>query len=112
MAIFLTWTAFLVDGNLLTNLMSIGASSIATGTPPPPPAIAGGLNAHGLFEGAPDPNYFRTFVHWHVMSPVIAGDASMTRSDIILGDSITFNQTLFDQVCILCRIMYFISYSR
>jgi unspecific peroxygenase len=51
MAVFVTWAAFLVDGNHLTNLMSIGEKSKMTGRDPPPPAIVGGLNAHGVFEG-------------------------------------------------------------
>lgn len=50
-AILVTWGAFLVDGNLLTNLMSIGAKSKGTGLNPPAPAIVGGLNTHGVFEG-------------------------------------------------------------
>ena len=52
-AVFVTWGAFLVDGNLLTNLMSIGAKSNDTGPEPPSPAIVGGLNTHGVFEGMP-----------------------------------------------------------
>lgn len=50
-ATFLTWAAFLVNGNHLTNLMSIGAKSNGTGVDPPSPAVVGGLNTHGLFEG-------------------------------------------------------------
>jgi hypothetical protein len=52
LATFVTWGAFLVDGNHLTNLMSIGEKSNATGTDPAPPAIVGGLNTHKVFEGA------------------------------------------------------------
>jgi hypothetical protein len=55
LAVLVTWGAFLVDGNHLTNLMSIGEKSTATGPAPPPPAIVGGLNTHTVFEGAPDP---------------------------------------------------------
>ena len=51
LAVFVTWGAFLVDGNPLTNLMSIGEKSSATGTDPPAPAIVGGLNTHAVFEG-------------------------------------------------------------
>lgn len=51
LAVFVAWGAFLVDGNHLTNLMSIGEKSNGTGTDPPPPAIVGGLNTHKVFEG-------------------------------------------------------------
>lgn len=51
LAVFVTWGAFLVDGNQLTNLMSIGPKSNSTGEDPPAPAIVGGLNTHGVFEG-------------------------------------------------------------
>ena len=51
LAVFVTWGAFVVDGNQLTNLMSIGEKSSITGTDPPPPAIVGGLNTHKVFEG-------------------------------------------------------------
>lgn len=50
-AVFVTWGALLVDGNLLTNLMSLGPKSNQTGPDPPAPAIVGGLNAHAVFEG-------------------------------------------------------------
>lgn len=53
-AVFITWGAFLVDGNLLTNLMSLGPKSDSTGPDPPSPAIVGGLNTHGVFEGMSD----------------------------------------------------------
>ncbi|EJD46377.1 heme-thiolate peroxidase [Auricularia subglabra TFB-10046 SS5] len=78
-AIFVTYAAFLVNGNQLTNLMSIGSScglSSLTGPAPPLPALAGGLNVHGTFEG----------------------DASLSRSDDFLGDNHNFNATLFDQI--------------
>lgn len=48
---FVTWAAFLVDGNLLTNLVSLGPKSNETGPDPPAPAIVGGMNTHGVFEG-------------------------------------------------------------
>ena len=51
-AVFVTYTAFLVDGNPLTNLMSIGGKTCLTGPDPPPPAIVGGLDTHAVFEGA------------------------------------------------------------
>ena len=54
LAVFVTWGAFLVDGNHLTNWMSIGQKSAATGPDPPEPAIVGGLDTHKVFEGAQD----------------------------------------------------------
>ena len=59
LAIFLAWGAFLVDGNHLTNLVSIGHKTARTGHFPPPPAIVGGLNTHGVFEG--ECKHLRTF---------------------------------------------------
>ena len=52
LAIFLVYNALLVDGNVLTNLLSIGGLTPLTGTPPPAPAIAAGIDHHGTFEGA------------------------------------------------------------
>ncbi|KAG2011105.1 hypothetical protein CC2G_011255 [Coprinopsis cinerea AmutBmut pab1-1] len=74
-ATFVTYAAHLVDGNPLTNLISIGGKTRKTGPDPPPPAIVGGLNTHAVFEG----------------------DASMTRGDFHLGDNFNFNQTLWEQ---------------
>ena len=51
LAVLVTWGAFLVDGNHLTNWMSIGQKSAATGPNPPAPAIVGGLDTHKVFEG-------------------------------------------------------------
>lgn len=51
LAVLVTWGAFVVDGNHLTNLMSIGEKSKGTGRDTPAPAIIGGLNTHGVFEG-------------------------------------------------------------
>ncbi|KAF9477466.1 aromatic peroxygenase precursor [Pholiota conissans] len=76
LAIFVTYAAHLVDGNLLTDLLSIGGKSLKTGPSPPAPAIVGGLNTHGVFEG----------------------DASMTRGDDFFGDNHSFNETLFDEL--------------
>jgi unspecific peroxygenase len=50
LAVFLVYAAMLVDGNLVTNLLSIGGKTPKTGPDPPKPAIAGGLDIHG-FEG-------------------------------------------------------------
>ncbi|TEB20542.1 hypothetical protein FA13DRAFT_1837000, partial [Coprinellus micaceus] len=73
---FTTYAAFLVDGNLVTDLVSIGEKTRKTGPDPPKPAIVGGLNTHAVFEG----------------------DASLTRADIFFGDNHSFNQTLWDQM--------------
>lgn len=51
LAKFVTYAAFLVDGNLITNRMSIGGKTKLTGPSPPSPAIVGGLDTHGVFEG-------------------------------------------------------------
>ncbi|KXN81289.1 Aromatic peroxygenase [Leucoagaricus sp. SymC.cos] len=75
LAKFVTYAAFLVDGNPITNLISIGSKSSETGEDPPSPAIVGGLNTHAVFEG----------------------DASMTRGDAFFGDNHSFNQTLWDE---------------
>ncbi|KZV87671.1 aromatic peroxygenase precursor [Exidia glandulosa HHB12029] len=75
-AVLVTYAAFLVNGNHLTNLLSLGGMSWLTGHAPPPPALASGLNTHGTFEG----------------------DASLTRSDAFLGDNHSFNETLFQQL--------------
>ncbi|TFK34139.1 aromatic peroxygenase precursor [Crucibulum laeve] len=74
-AIFVTYAAFLVDGNVITNQLSIGGKTPETGPDPPKPAIVGGLDTHAVFEG----------------------DASMTRGDAFFGDNHSFNETLFDE---------------
>jgi hypothetical protein len=51
LALLVTYAAMLVDGNQLTNLLSIGGKTTRTGKSPPPPAIVGGLDTHGVFEG-------------------------------------------------------------
>ena len=50
-AVFITYGSFLVDGNPLTNLMSIGGKTPLTGPDPPQPATVGGLDTHAVFEG-------------------------------------------------------------
>jgi hypothetical protein len=52
LAVFVTYAAMLVDGNLITDLLSIGGKSSKTGPDPPKPAIVGGLDTHAVFEGA------------------------------------------------------------
>ncbi len=47
----LAYAGLLVDGNVVTNLLSIGQKTPLTGPDPPPPATVGGLNTHGPFEG-------------------------------------------------------------
>ena len=51
LAVFITYAAMLVDGNLVTDLLSIGGKSYLTGPDPPQPAIVGGLDTHAVFEG-------------------------------------------------------------
>ena len=53
LAVFITYAAMLVDGNQITNLLSICGKSSETGTDPPQPAIVGGLDTHAVLEGAP-----------------------------------------------------------
>jgi len=43
--------AHLSDGNLVTDLLSIGEMTPRTGLDPPDATPAGGLNKHGTFEG-------------------------------------------------------------
>ncbi|RXW14245.1 heme-thiolate peroxidase [Candolleomyces aberdarensis] len=75
-AIFVTYLAHLLNGNIASDLLSIGGKTRKTGPDPPPPAHAGGFNVHGTFEG----------------------DAGMTRADAFFGDNHSFNQTLFDKL--------------
>ncbi|TFK24483.1 Cloroperoxidase [Coprinopsis marcescibilis] len=75
LARFTTYFAMILDGNLVTDLISIGGKTPLTGVDPPLPAIVGGMTNHGTFEG----------------------DASVTRADSFFGDNHSFNQTLFDQ---------------
>ena len=42
LAVFVTYAAFLVDGNMITNLLSISGKSPETGPDSPQPAIVGG----------------------------------------------------------------------
>ena len=49
LARFLAYGTFLVDGNVITNEMSIGSKTPATGPNPPAPAIVGGLDTHAVF---------------------------------------------------------------
>jgi unspecific peroxygenase len=71
-----TYTAHLLNGNIEYDLLSIGAKTPKTGPDPPPPAVVGGLNRHGTFEG----------------------DVSFTRADAFFGDNFSFNASLFEQV--------------
>ncbi|KAF8901376.1 heme-thiolate peroxidase [Gymnopilus junonius] len=76
LAIFITYAGHLVDGNLLTDLLSIGGKTSLTGPDPPGPATVGGLNTHDVFEG----------------------DTSMTRGDAFFGNNHSFNETLFNEL--------------
>ncbi|KIJ48731.1 hypothetical protein M422DRAFT_247589 [Sphaerobolus stellatus SS14] len=49
---FLTYQAFLMNGNSITNLMSLALKSSLTGPDPTRPAYVGGLSQHGTFEVA------------------------------------------------------------
>ncbi|KAF9444958.1 Cloroperoxidase [Macrolepiota fuliginosa MF-IS2] len=73
---FVTYAGHLVDGNLVTDLLSIGQATKETGPAPPAPALVAGLDTHAVFEG----------------------DASMTRADTFWGDNHSFNQTLFNEL--------------
>ncbi|KAF5319109.1 hypothetical protein D9611_014108 [Ephemerocybe angulata] len=75
-AIFVTYAGMLADGNLLTNLISIGGKTEETGPSPPAPALAGGLSQAGLG---------------------VEGDASLIRGDAAFGDNHSFNETLFEE---------------
>ncbi|KIJ42638.1 hypothetical protein M422DRAFT_85577, partial [Sphaerobolus stellatus SS14] len=77
LAIQLVYATMLVDGNPLTNLMSIGAKSSLTGPDPPKPAIVGGVDTHAVLEGM-----------LHVLSI----------GDFFFGDNHSFNQTLFNEL--------------
>ncbi|TFK21070.1 Cloroperoxidase [Coprinopsis marcescibilis] len=70
------YAAHLMNGNLVTDLLSIGGKTRNTGSDPRgQPAPIAGISEHGTFEG----------------------DASLTRGDDFFGDNHSFNQTLFDQ---------------
>jgi hypothetical protein len=68
-AIVVTYLGHLLDGNLVTDLLSIGGLTPRTGPPPPPPAHAGGLNVHGTFEGEfyamSGSTFTRYFASWY-----------------------------------------------
>lgn len=51
LAKLLVYGAHLVDGNVITDQLSIGGKTPQTGPDPPAPAIVGGLNTHAVFEG-------------------------------------------------------------
>ncbi|TFK26066.1 Cloroperoxidase [Coprinopsis marcescibilis] len=70
-----TYAALILEGNVVTDLLSIGGKTSRTGPDAPPPASIGGISHHGTFEG----------------------DASITRGDAFFGDNHSFNQVLFDQ---------------
>lgn len=95
LAVFVTYATHLVDGNLLTDLLSIGGKTPKTGPNPPAPAIVGGLNTHGVFEGDASMTrgmklfFFARFNH--LTSLPFVGDA-------FFGDNHSFNETLFDEV--------------
>jgi hypothetical protein len=52
LAKFTCYAAFIVNGNPITNLLSIGEKSSKTGPDPEAPGpVVGGLNTHNVFEG-------------------------------------------------------------
>ena len=51
LAVFRTYAAFLVYGNLITNRPSIGSKTHFTGPDPPSPTIVRGLDTHADFKG-------------------------------------------------------------
>jgi unspecific peroxygenase len=71
-----TYGAHLLNGNLVTDRLSIGGKSRLTGPSPAPPAHAGGINVHNTCEG----------------------DASLSRADAYFGDNHNFNETVFNKV--------------
>ncbi|KIJ22762.1 hypothetical protein M422DRAFT_276766 [Sphaerobolus stellatus SS14] len=78
---FVVYQALLLDGNPLTNLLSIGKKTHETGPDPPKPALVGGLSQHNTFEG----------------------DTSMTRVEAFFGDSFVFNEELFQKFISFCE---------
>ncbi|TFK23902.1 aromatic peroxygenase precursor [Coprinopsis marcescibilis] len=71
-----TYIGHLLDGNPVTDLLSIGGKTSRTGPDPKGPSKVSGLRTHGTFEG----------------------DASMTRGDDFFGDNFNPNRKLFDQL--------------
>ncbi|KIJ30608.1 hypothetical protein M422DRAFT_143608, partial [Sphaerobolus stellatus SS14] len=71
---FLVYQAFLMNGNPLTNLMSIEMKTPLTVQDPPKPALVGGPSQHGSFEA----------------------DTSMSCVDAFFGDPAAFNGIRFD----------------
>jgi hypothetical protein len=51
LARLVTYAAHLVDGNVITDKISIGGKSPLTGPNPPAPASVAGLDTHAVFEG-------------------------------------------------------------
>ncbi|KIJ45803.1 hypothetical protein M422DRAFT_250593 [Sphaerobolus stellatus SS14] len=89
---FLCYQVFLMNGNPLTNLMSIGMKTPLTGQDPPNPGLVGGLSQHGTFEDISLADYPQL----SSCMPFI-GDTSMTRVDTFFGDQTVFNETLFQR---------------
>jgi len=93
LATFITYTAFCVDGNHITNLVSIGAKSPLTGPDPPPPATVAGFNTHNVFEG--DTSLTRGEFCLQISFMILM---LYSQADAFFGDNHSFNETLFDQV--------------
>ncbi|KIJ51170.1 hypothetical protein M422DRAFT_244362 [Sphaerobolus stellatus SS14] len=75
LTVFVTYAAFLVDGNPIKNLMSIGGKTFLTGINPPRPASVAGLDTQAL----------------------VANPSLGNSTDAFFGDNRSFNETLFDQ---------------
>lgn len=92
LARFTCYAAFLVDGNVITDKLSIGGKSDKTGPDPPNPATVAGLSTHNLFEG--DTSMTRGEMNttvrgsWLILSP----------ADAYFGGDNNFNETLFQEV--------------
>lgn len=82
-AVVAVYSAMLLNGNPITDLLSIGGKTPLTGPPPPLPAHAGGNNVHQTAEG----------------------DASLSRADAYFGDGHSFNQTVFEGVRVSFRLI-------
>lgn len=98
LAVFVTYAAHLVDGNLITNLLSIGGKSNLTGPDPPLPASVAGLNTHAVFEG----DASTTRGEYSILLPSLGRTITeiFLAGDAFFGDNHSFNETLFQGVCI------------
>ncbi|TFK18472.1 Cloroperoxidase [Coprinopsis marcescibilis] len=80
-----TYVGHILNGNVVTDLLSIGGKTDKTGPDPPPPASVGGINTHGTVEG--DSSLTRG---------KFCGCASQLADDFF-GNNFNFNQEFFNQ---------------